>query len=60
MTRFFLEGSKVGFVAGCLGEKARDWWEAVSDTLGAPTIEAMAGSDFVIRFRVDFTPVVEI
>ena len=41
LTSFCPEGSKFWYVAGCLRDRARDWWEAVSDSLGAPAIEAM-------------------
>ena len=52
LTSFCPKRSKVWYVVGCLRDIARDWWEAVSDTLGAPTIEAMTWSNFMTKFRV--------
>ena len=60
MTSFYPEGSKVRFDVGCLRGRAKDWWESVGDSLGAPTIEAMTWSDFVTKFRVEFAPAVEL
>lgn len=60
VTSFCPERSKVRFVVGCLRERARDWWEAVGDTLGAPSIEAITWSDFVSRFQAEFAPAVEV
>ena len=60
LTSFFPEGSKVRYVAGCLRDRARDWWESVGDSLGASTIEAMTWLDFVTRFRAEFAPTVEL
>lgn len=57
---FYPEGSKVRFAAGCLRDRARDWWESVGDSLGAPTIEAMTWSDFVTRFKAEFALAVEL
>ena len=59
-TSFFPEGSKVWHVAGCLRERARDWWESVGDSLGASAIEAMTWSEFVARFREKFALTVEL
>ena len=59
VTSFCHEGSNVRFVVDCLRERARDWWEGVSDTLGAPAIEAMTWSDFATKFRAEFAPTVE-
>ena len=60
MISFCPEGSKVRFAAGCLRDRARDWWESVGDTLGASAVEAMTWSDFVARFRAEFAPAVEL
>ena len=57
---FCPEGSKVRYAAGCLRDRARDWWESVGDSMGASAIEAMTWSDFVARFRAEFAPAVEL
>lgn len=59
-TSFFPKGSKVRYAAGCLRDRARDWWESIGDSLGASAVEAMTWSDFVTRFRVEFAPAVEL
>ena len=41
LTSFFPKGSKVQYVAGCLRDRAKDWWDAVSDLLGSPAIKVM-------------------
>ena len=41
-------------------DRAGDWWEEIGYTLGALTIEAMTWSDFVTRFRAEFTPAIEV
>ena len=60
VTSFFPKGSKVRFVVVCLRELARDWWEEVGDTLGAPATVAMTWSNFVTIFRAEFASVVEV
>ena len=60
LTSFCPEGSKVRFAAGCLRDRAGDWWESVGDSLGASAVEAMTWSDFVTRFRAKFAPAVEL
>ena len=57
---FYLEGSKVRYAAGCLRDRAKDWWESVGDSLGASAIEAMTWSYFVARFMAEFAPAVEL
>ena len=52
LTSFCLKGSKVHFVVGFLRDRARDWWESVGDSLGAPAVEALTWSDFVTRFML--------
>ena len=60
LTSLFPKGSKVRYVVGCLRDRARELWEVVSDSLGAPDIEAMTWSDFMSRFRAKFVLVVEL
>nr|KAJ0213173.1 hypothetical protein LSAT_V11C400203150 [Lactuca sativa] len=60
LTSFCPEGSKVCFAASCLRDRARDWWESVGESLGAPAVEAMTCSNFVTRFRAEFALVVEL
>ena len=60
LTSFYPEGSKVRFAAGCLRDRARDWWESVGDSLGASVVEAMTWSDFVTWFRAEFAPAIEL
>ena len=60
LASFCPEGSKVQYVAVCLRDRARDLWDAVRDSLGAPTIEALTWSDFVTRFKAEFVLVVEL
>ncbi|XP_052626854.1 uncharacterized protein LOC128133446 [Lactuca sativa] len=57
---FCPEGSKVQFFAGCLRDRAKDWWESVGASLGAAAVEAMTWSDFVTKFRAEYAPKVEL
>lgn len=60
LTSFCPEGSNFLFAAGCLRDRARDWWELVGDLLGALAIEVMTCPYFVTRFRAEFAPAVEL
>ena len=60
LTRFSPERSEVRYAAGCLRDRARDWWESVGDSLGASAVEAMTWSDFVTKFRAELAPAVEL
>ena len=60
MTSFYPEGLKVRFDAGCLRERAQNWWKEVSYALEASTVEAMTWPYFLIRFEEEFAPAIEV
>lgn len=59
-TSFYPEGSKMSFIAWCLRERSRDWWEEVGYVLEVPTTQSMTRPNFVTRFRAEFAPTFEV
>ena len=55
------EGDKVRLAPCLLKDRARDWWEEVRRAIGDDAVlDAMNWSDFTVRFRADFAPVIEV
>ena len=57
---FCPEGSKVRFASCILKDRAQDWWEEVDFALGGEALETMTWDEFVTRFRVEFSPTIEV
>lgn len=51
---------KVIFAFCLLKDRARDWWDEVYHTLGSEAVETMTWEDFVMRYRDEFTLVIEV
>ena len=59
-TSFYPEEAKDRLASCLLKDRAYDWWEEVGRALGDAAVEAMTWNNFVIGFRVEFAPVIEV
>lgn len=59
-SRFLPEGSKATFASSLLKDRAHDWWEEVDCALGARQMRQCLENDFVMIFKADFVPVIEV
>ena len=56
----YLQEVKVRLASCLLKDRAHDRWEEVVYALRGRIVEVMTWDDFVIRFRVEFSPMIEV
>ena len=59
-SRLYLEETKVKLVSYLLKDKDLDLRKEVGHALGGKAVKAMAWDDFVMKFKLEFAPVIEV
>ena len=59
-TSSYPDGEKVRLASFLLKDGAQDWWDEFGRSVGDTGVGSMAWDDFVSRFRVNFSLVIEV